>query len=317
MPAPPFTLRQLEVFETLCETRSFRRASEDLGISQASVSNQLKALEEQLGLRLLAREPGRRPQLTQEGAAFLADLGEFWRTADVLAAHRRNEASGEAEPLQLKLLVGNYLLKDNIRPKLDRFLERHPAIHMDFISPTISETASDMVERGMFDLALFHEPAGRPLGPHMRELARVRCGVFGNRSHLGGRNELLSAQQVSELPFLLPPAGTPYENLMLSMLASHGIKPRSIAGRTQYFDVMSAMFDRSDSVGITLEPIIRREHRNVALLYRLEDWRLAFYRNPRLADPRGRAVEEFLISAVLDDPHFPALAPEDAVAAGD
>ncbi|NLE55701.1 MAG: LysR family transcriptional regulator, partial [Lentisphaerae bacterium] len=34
----PFTLRQLEVFASLCATRSFRRSAELLGISQASVS---------------------------------------------------------------------------------------------------------------------------------------------------------------------------------------------------------------------------------------------------------------------------------------
>jgi DNA-binding transcriptional LysR family regulator len=313
----PFTLRQLEIFELLCDLRSFRLASEKLGISQASVSNQLKSLEQQLGLRLLAREPGRRPQLTADGAAFLADLGEFWRAADALAAHRRDQGEQEAKPLQLKLVVGNYLLKDNIRPKLDRFLERHPEIQLDFVSPTISETATDMVARGSFDLGLFHEPLDTPLGNDMTELARVRCGVFGNRSHLDGRNELLTAEQVSALPFLLPPAGTPYENMMLSMLARHGIKPNSIAGRTQYFDVMSAMFDRSNSVGIALEPVIRREHRNVVLLYRLEDWRLAFYRNPRLTDPRSGAVADFLISAVLDDPHFPALGASEIAGSGD
>jgi DNA-binding transcriptional LysR family regulator len=38
----PFTLRQLDVFASLCATRSFRRSAESLGISQASVSNQIK-----------------------------------------------------------------------------------------------------------------------------------------------------------------------------------------------------------------------------------------------------------------------------------
>jgi len=174
-----------------------------------------------------------------------------------------------------------------------------------------------MVTRETFAIGLFHEPIDLPLGEAIRELGRVRCGIFGNRSHLSGRNQLLSEEEVSKLPFLLPPIGTPYENIILSTLAHHGIKPLTIAGRTQYFDVMSAMFDRSDAVGVTIEPIIRREHRNVALLYRLEDWRLAFYRNPRLTDPRSRAVEDFLISAVLDDPHFPALGTQKAIATGD
>ena len=73
MPNLPFTMRQLEVFASLCATRSFRRSAESLGISQASVSNQMKALEAQLGLQLFARRPGKRPTLTPEGAAFLED----------------------------------------------------------------------------------------------------------------------------------------------------------------------------------------------------------------------------------------------------
>ncbi len=92
------------------------------------------------------------------------------------------------------------------------------------------------------------------------------------------------------------------------MLAPHGIKPATIAGRSQYFDVMSAMFDRSDSVGVVLEPVLRREHRNIALLFPLENWRVVFYANPRQTDPRRLAVEEFLTAAVLEDPHFPMLA---------
>ena len=67
----------LHWFASLCATRSFRRSAESLGISQASVSNQMKALEEQLGVLLFARRPGQRPTLTPEGMAFLDDLRAF------------------------------------------------------------------------------------------------------------------------------------------------------------------------------------------------------------------------------------------------
>ena len=52
----------------------FGRSAEQLGISQASVSNQIKALEEQLGVTLFDRAPGRRPSLRPAGLAFLEDL---------------------------------------------------------------------------------------------------------------------------------------------------------------------------------------------------------------------------------------------------
>lgn len=305
MPSLPFTLRQLEIFELLCDLRSFRLAGDALGISQASVSNQLKALENQLGARLLTRESGKQPQLTPEGAAFLADLGEFWRVAQQLASHRR--AGDEPKPggINLRVMIGNYILKDRVRPKLDSFVAAHPDIHLEFVSSTISALPSDLAGRERYDLAIYHDQLTRPLPEGTRELARVRCGVFGHRSYLKGRNRLLTNEEVSELPFIMPPAGTPYENLIFSRLAAAGVKPRTIAGRTQYFDVMSAMFERGTAVGVTLEPMLGDEHRNVALLFALEDWRLVFHRDPGRCEPEIDIVEDFLVSAVLEGPRYP------------
>lgn len=301
----PYTLRQLEVFETLCELGSFRRASDALGISQAAVSNQLKALERQIGVTLLARDPGKRPRLTPEGASFLADLGQFWRAAHTLARHREADPQDEGQILRLRVLIGNYLLRDNVRPQLDRFLDAHPGIQLDFVSPTISETPRHLLDRDGFDLALYQDPIDdAPVMPGTHTLARIRCGVFGNRSLLNDGREMLSAEEASELPFILPPAGTPYENVILAMLAREGIKPRSIVSRTQYFDVMASMLDRGSSAGVLIQPLVRPEHHNLALLHRLADWRLQFYRNPKLTDPRIDEVERFLVGAALDDANY-------------
>ena len=107
----PFTLRQLEVFASLCATRSFRRSAESLGISQASVSNQMKALEDQLGITLFARRPGQRPTLTPEGMAFLDDLRAFHTAGETLAAHRRG-GRDEDQPVRYRILVGQGLLDE-------------------------------------------------------------------------------------------------------------------------------------------------------------------------------------------------------------
>lgn len=306
MPAYPFTVRQLQVFERLCEVRSFRLASEELGISQASVSNQLKALEQQMGVRLLARESGSRPRLTPEGSAFLADLEQFWEAARTLSGHRKSGDQGREEaPTRLRVFIGNYLLKDYIRPKLGRFFESHPTIQLEFATPTISEHPRDMIARESFDLGLYQEPLDNPLNTEYRELAQVRCGVFGHFKHIDRRNAPLGPEEISAIPFLLPPAGSPYEDEILRMLASHGIQPTQIMGRTPFFDVMSSMFDRGTCVGVTIEPLLREEHRNTVLLRHLANYRLVLYRNPRATGPSVQAAEDFLTSAVLGDPQYP------------
>jgi DNA-binding transcriptional LysR family regulator len=62
-------LRTLAIFVKVSERRSFVRAAADLGITQSGVSNAISRLEDQLGVRLLARTT-RRVSLTEDGAAF-------------------------------------------------------------------------------------------------------------------------------------------------------------------------------------------------------------------------------------------------------
>ena len=61
------TLRQLEIFASVIEHRSFRRCGEHLGISQGSISEHIKSLETNLGVQLFERVKGGALQLTDAG----------------------------------------------------------------------------------------------------------------------------------------------------------------------------------------------------------------------------------------------------------
>ena len=84
----PFTLRQLEIFDVLSTTRSFRLTAEQFAISQAAVSNHIKALERHLGVALFIRRAGKPPELSLEGLSFAHDLPPFFEAAQKLAEHR-------------------------------------------------------------------------------------------------------------------------------------------------------------------------------------------------------------------------------------
>ncbi|WP_346907307.1 LysR family transcriptional regulator [uncultured Roseibium sp.] len=64
-PLPP--VAAIRVFEAVCRHMSFTRAGEELGMTQAAVSYQIKVLEERLGAELFRRLP-RRIELTETGA---------------------------------------------------------------------------------------------------------------------------------------------------------------------------------------------------------------------------------------------------------
>jgi DNA-binding transcriptional LysR family regulator len=313
LPALPFTIRQLQVFASLCATRSFRRSAENLGISQASVSNQMDALERQLGLALFVRRRGQAPVLTAEGMNFLDDLKAFETAAEALAAHRRRSASDASLPVRYRILVGQGTLDRYIRPKLDRFLATNPNVELTFETrgPS-SELARDIAE-GRYDFVMVHRLVNRPPEPELRELALLRGGIYGHRKFAEGQQLPLAREQVNKLPFILP-ITYPNEQHMLDFYAGHGIRPRQVVGRTQHYDVMTAMTKRGVGVACLTDALLPAEMRDeVIMLHPIENWRLMWHRKDPGGDPRRDAVQAFLMSSVLQDPNYRTI----SVSAGD
>jgi DNA-binding transcriptional LysR family regulator len=299
----PFTFRQLQVFASLCATRSFRRSAESLGISQASVSNQMNTLEAQLGLALFIRRRGQRPILTAEGMAFLDDLRTFEAAGDTLAAHRRRSAREAMEPVRYRILIGQGTLDRYIRPKLDRFFGNHPQIELTFESRTQSDELKRDIAEGRYDFVMVHRIANSPIEPHLRELARLRGGIYGQRKFAEGRDLPLRADQVSKLPFILP-ISYPTEHEMLEFYRKRAIVPRRIVGRSQHYDVIAAMVERGIGVACLTDAILPAEVQDVILLHPFENWCLMWHRTDAGGDPRGDAVQSFLMSSVLQDPNY-------------
>ncbi|SJL82672.1 transcriptional regulator GcvA [Vibrio palustris] len=72
---PP--LNSLKVFEAAARHLSFTRAAEELFVTQAAVSHQIKTLEEFLGLKLFRRR-NRSLLLTEEGQGYFSDLKDIF-----------------------------------------------------------------------------------------------------------------------------------------------------------------------------------------------------------------------------------------------
>lgn len=305
MTSLPFTLRQLDVFASLCDTRSFRRSAESLGISQASVSNQIKALEEQLGVALFTRRPGQRPTVTSAGLAFLDDLRAFQAAGEALAAHRRRGGEAPEEQVHYRVLIGQGLLDGYIRPRLDRFFAAHQQVELIFEPHPPSAKLARDIEDGRYDFALIHRRADRSVEPYMRQLALVRGGIYGHRKFAEGRHVPLDPDYINTLPFIMPLAASAPEQDILTVFERHGIRPRQVIGHTQYYDVMGAMLERGIGVASFSDAILPKEMREqVIMLYPLENWRLLWYRKDHGSDPRCDAVEAFLLSSVLQNPDY-------------
>jgi LysR family transcriptional regulator, glycine cleavage system transcriptional activator len=86
---PP--LSAIRVFEAAARHEHFTAAAEELGMSQAAVSYQIRALEDRVGVKLFERAKGR-VQLTDSGRRLLAPLSDaFDRMDSAFAALRADD----------------------------------------------------------------------------------------------------------------------------------------------------------------------------------------------------------------------------------
>ncbi|MEW2392474.1 LysR substrate-binding domain-containing protein [Streptomyces venezuelae] len=161
--------QQLHYFVAVAETRHFTRAAEEVHVSQPSLSQQIRALEKELGAELFSRARGN-ITLTDAGEALLPLARRILADADTarievqeLAQLRRGRIRLGATPS-----VCTGLLPDVLRA----FHDRHPGIQL-LIEEGGSHDLVRELARGALDLALVVLPLPSP-SPALTTLELLR-----------------------------------------------------------------------------------------------------------------------------------------------
>ncbi|HEX4036419.1 MAG TPA: LysR family transcriptional regulator [Acidobacteriaceae bacterium] len=143
---------RLKVFRTVAAEANFRRAAERLHLSQPAVSQQIHALEEELGVTLFDRGKGR-VRLTAAGAILLTYARKGARLAEEAQAAldgARGEVAGDLR-IGASLTITQYVL-----PRmLGQFLRHHPRIRFSVQSANteriITALAADQIDLGLIE----------------------------------------------------------------------------------------------------------------------------------------------------------------------
>jgi DNA-binding transcriptional LysR family regulator len=143
-------LRQMRYFTTVAERGSFTAAAQELHVAQQAVSQQVKALEQLLGVTLLERS-SRRVKLTPEGLVFLADCRRVLAGAD--RAARRVQAAARGEAGILRLVYTLVSAFETVPVLLARLDKNYPLLKVD-AHEVFGSDVSRLLRDGDCDLAL-------------------------------------------------------------------------------------------------------------------------------------------------------------------
>ena len=133
----------MRIFVAVVQNGSLSSAGRQLGLSPASVSRHIGALEESLGCRLVNRT-SRKLTLTEAGELYYAKVGEILTQ---IAEANDSVAQLQAQPrgtlrVHSRVLVGHL----HVMPVLPEFLARYPEVTVDLL---MSNRVIDVVEQNI------------------------------------------------------------------------------------------------------------------------------------------------------------------------
>lgn len=226
-----FTLKQLSYFVAVGEAGSILKASENIHVSQPSISSTISHLEQTFGLQLFVRHHAQGMALTTAGREFLKEAKSLLNHAENLHGFI-GELAGQVIGI---VEVGCFNpLAPIITPSLCHgFVREHPNVDIRVRDAHQSELLQ-LLRQGTIDLALTYDlQLQRDI--HFVPLASLPPYVLLSKDHPLARLREISLEQLVEEPMILLdlPLSCDY---FMGLFSRHDLKP-SIKARTRLADV--------------------------------------------------------------------------------
>lgn len=245
-PASPITLRQMRYLVALEETRHFRQAAEACGISQPSLSVQIKALEEALSMQLVERGSGH-VQMTGPGREVCRRAREILSATQGLMDLSVTMKDGLGGTLRLgtSVTIGPYLMPFAI----EELKARHPDLRL-YIREGQPQTLLNELIEGDHDIILTQLPVGAS-GLEAARLFREDLQVALPASHpLADRDSIAPQDLAGETVLSLSPNYSLYDHIASLTLQVGATLARDYEGTS--LDALRQMV--SMGMGVTLLP---------------------------------------------------------------
>jgi DNA-binding transcriptional LysR family regulator len=242
-------LRHLRYFVAVAEELHFRRAAERLHVAQPAVSEQIRKLEDELGVRLLERTQ-RRVSLTVAGAAMLEEARRVLQQAEIAQQAARNARDHATTRLRIGYLPD--ALPTSVSRGLQLLAADAPRVE------THLETGSSLrlveaVREERLDAAVVALPTPTR-GLHVTSLGAQRTVAAVPITHPNAVDDCLSLARLSPERIVVLPRGTnpTFHNAVVSICRDAGLSPTLVeVGESR---VEHALLAVASGAGLALLP---------------------------------------------------------------
>lgn len=275
-------LRHLRYLSSVVEHGSFTRAAQALHVSQPALSQQIRQLEEQLGVQLLDRS-GKAVRATDAGATYLSHVHRAFREIDAAsrAARDVNDLTIGVLRLGFTPSFSAYLTA----PLARRFRETYPGITLDLNALSQDEIETALADDRLDCAIAFW--ASRATGIVAQPLHTEHLSLICRHDHAVMAHETIDAACIEQQDMVLLSGSFVTRQTIDKHFKRHGIKPKVVVETSSMTTIIELVRSSSlvtvlpDAVALERDDLRARplvpaiEERRVVLLQREGAYRSA------------------------------------------
>lgn len=242
-----FQLRQLKIFVAAMETLSFTKAAKQVHLSQPSVTEQIRALEESVGQALFVRQ-NNRLQPTPAAERLVIRARELLaRADDALREVRENVGDSGGT---IRVAAPQTLCTSVLVPQLLRFAGMHPGTQVAVQEKNSMATAQAVLD-GTADLGLVHGWPENDADLRVEAIARDMPVVVMPPGHPLCHAADIKADALAAFPLVVTMEGCRYRAYLEAVLQEAPAQPR-IRGVAESVPALIQMV--SAGLGVSILP---------------------------------------------------------------
>jgi len=254
-------LRQIRSFLSIAETLHFGRTAELIHLSQPALSLQIRALEEEVGVRLLERNR-RKTTLTAAGVAFRDDAAGVVSQLDQAIRRARLAADGKLGLLRIGFIstAGNEIVPNLVR----RFRESSPEVVFS-LRNILTTDQIQMLSAGSLDIGFLRLPIGEHPELEVVEVHREPFVVVTPLSHKLAKRKRIALHELSGEDFVMYERSYApgFHDLIFGMLQDAGVVPNVCQTAGQMPTLISLV---DSGMGISILPASAVKHSGASVV---------------------------------------------------